>query len=80
MLIHVIKISADYILTKPIHKSQVLVKKFADDFIKIQINLIVNFELKAHLLSYGANIEILEPEVLRMAMYDLYNEALKKYQ
>ncbi|RZK24324.1 MAG: WYL domain-containing protein [Flavobacterium sp.] len=79
IILKVSKESADYILTKPIHRSQQLLKKYADDSIKIQITLFINFELKAHLLSYGPKLEVLEPESLRLTLKHLYNQGHELY-
>jgi predicted DNA-binding transcriptional regulator YafY len=72
--------SADYILTKPIHKSQEVIKQYADGSLKVALSLYINFELKSHLLSYGPNIEVLEPNILRASIRDLYQQGEKLYQ
>lgn len=79
IIIKVSKESADYILTKPIHKSQQLLKTYADGSIKVQLSLYINFELKAHLLSYGPKIEVFDPENLRISMAELYTKGKEIY-
>lgn len=59
-----IKVKAElvpYIITKPIHKNQEVVKKYANGDILIKINLIVNYELKSLILSYGSGIVVKKP-------------------
>ena len=66
----VIRVSPDkkpYIETKPLHMSQKRLKADGDYFIT-SIKVIPNFELYTHLLSYGPDITILEPEVLKEEM------------
>ena len=63
--------SADYVLSKPIHKDQELVDELEDGSVIIKLKLYVNYELKQVLLGYGAAAEVLEPLALRK---DLANE------
>ena len=72
--------SADYVLTKPIHKSQEVLKKYADGWVTVRLSLYINFELKAHLLSYGPYIEVIEPIILKNAMQDLYEKGMGVYK
>lgn len=48
-----------YIRSKPIHGSQ----KIADDVLKLEVKL--NYELESLILSYGENMEVLEPIELK---------------
>ncbi|RYX99627.1 WYL domain-containing protein, partial [bacterium] len=80
IIIKVSSESADYILTKPIHKSQEVLKKYADGSIKVQLSLYINFEFKAHLLSYGPNIKVIEPVLLKTAIQDLYEKGVEVYK
>lgn len=56
-----------YILTKPIHKSQVCI-----DIDKglVAIKVIINKELEALLLSFGPDVEVIEPQTLRDLIQD----------
>jgi predicted DNA-binding transcriptional regulator YafY len=54
---------APYIQTKPIHGSQ-KVKKNDKDGLVITIEVIVNYELKSLLLSFGNEVKVLSPESL----------------
>jgi predicted DNA-binding transcriptional regulator YafY len=59
-----IKVKAElvpYIITKPIHKNQEVVKKYTNGDILIKIDLIVNYELKSLILSYGSGMVVKKP-------------------
>jgi len=56
-----------YIKTKPLHGSQ-KIKEEKDDYSIIELELILNFELESRLLSFGEQIEIIDPECLRSRM------------
>lgn len=78
--IRVYKQAAPYILSKPIHFNQETLKSFKDGSILIQLNLIINYELKSILLSYANGIELLKPLWLReeltsliKSMHDTYD-------
>lgn len=57
-----------YIKTKPIHALQRETKTFKNGFAIFEVELIPNRELKSVFLSYGADIEVLEPDWLREEM------------
>ena len=65
-----------YIKRKPIHKLQKVVDE-ANGI--IELNLIVNKELESRILSYGPQVEVLEPESLRRQIIEKIQENLKKY-
>ncbi|MBN2747330.1 MAG: WYL domain-containing protein [Bacteroidales bacterium] len=50
----------NYIRTKPLHASQ-RIKEINESYTAIEINVYLNHELEALLLSFGENIEVLEP-------------------
>jgi predicted DNA-binding transcriptional regulator YafY len=78
--IKVYKQSTPYISSKPIHHSQAILKENKDGSMVIQLNLIINFELKSILLSYGAGIEIKKPLSLRNEMSELITEMKSIYK
>ncbi len=79
--IKVYKPSVPYINTKPIHQgSQKVIKQNKDGSMVIQLTLIINFELKSMLLSYGAGIEVRKPKSLRDDMKKLFKEASSRYK
>lgn len=58
-----------YIRTKPIHQSQKFIQNSENENgAEIQLNVIINQELKNQLLSFGGQIEVLSPEHLRKLM------------
>lgn len=75
--IKVHKHATPYVVSKPIHANQRIVKKFKDGSIVVELHLVVNFELKSVLLSYGDGIEVKEPKSLRKM---LKNEIAKMKQ
>jgi predicted DNA-binding transcriptional regulator YafY len=68
-----------YIKTKPIHFTQET-EDLKDGDILVKLKLINNYELRSTLLTYGADIEVLEPEVLRNQMKELLQKAVKNYE
>lgn len=66
----------DYIQTKPIHESQ----KIVDHGNRIiEINVIPNKELRAMILSFGNDIEVLSPLHLREQIATILKESINKY-
>jgi predicted DNA-binding transcriptional regulator YafY len=68
-----------YLETKPIHGSQKVLKQSAA-LPHIQIQVYINFELKRLLLSYGPQIEVLEPTALRNELRTLAEGIVKRHQ
>lgn len=65
-----------WIKSKPLHRSQIEIEK-GDTHTKISLNLIPNYELEALLLSFGDDLEILEPlefrNTIKSKLNRLYN-------
>jgi len=59
------KYNAPYVITKPLHHSQLIEKENKDGSIEVNIKVKINFELERLILGFGDAIEILEPERLR---------------
>lgn len=57
------KQNAPYVLTKPIHHSQTLVKEEADGIV-IRIDVVPNFELEKEILGFGESVKVLAPRLL----------------
>ncbi len=55
---------APYVLTKPIHDSQQVLKADATETI-IRLDLVLNFELEREILGFGEDMEVLAPQSLR---------------
>jgi predicted DNA-binding transcriptional regulator YafY len=62
-----IPLLARYLHTKPIHNSQQVVEE-NQEFTEFSLFVIHNYEIRHKLLSYGADIEVIEPEELREVM------------
>lgn len=52
-----------YIKTLPIHGSQQILKD-TDDELRVELNVLINHELKMQLLSYGAGVKVRQPHSL----------------
>jgi len=61
-----------YIRTKPIHISQDFLEEFEDKSQTFKLKLILNYELKSTFLSYGNDLEVLEPKELRAELKNVY--------
>lgn len=62
----ILEINADtapYILTKPLHPSQTVLKT-SEETIIFQIEVVVNFELEREILGFGPAIKVLSPKLL----------------
>lgn len=70
---------ADYLTTKPLHHSQ-MVLSVNEDGVVFTMSVIINRELVSVLLSFGSDIEIIEPVSLRFDMKAGYEAALSKYE
>ena len=69
IVLRVSRKSYNYIVTKPLHWSQMPVKGGeTEDWVTIQLRVKTNTELEMLLLSYGDAIEVVEPQSLRDTM------------
>lgn len=73
-------INAPYVVTKPLHSSQRLIKTNDDGSVIIHLFLLENYELERLLLGFGCGIEILHPANLRERMKNILKKALLKYE
>lgn len=62
--LEVLESSAPYILTKPLHPTQKVLQK--NPQLRIQIEVIPNYELISTILSYGSNIRVIKPDFVRL--------------
>lgn len=69
-----------YTLSKPLHKSQSVIKENDDGSAVIAINVIPNFELEQMLLSFGDRFEILSPTSLREKISARIKKNVEKYK
>ncbi len=78
VMLEFIPAQADYLRTLPLHNTQEIIRDDNDGF-RITLEVVLNYELTAKILSYGAGVEVLEPEHLRIKIGKTLKEALKKY-
>jgi len=71
--------NAPYIITKPIHHTQKLLKAEPDGMI-FSIRVILNFELERELLGFGAKIRVLGPRILVKQLKAQLRSALERYR
>jgi predicted DNA-binding transcriptional regulator YafY len=68
-----------YVETKPIHGSQKL-KWLDDNTCEVNLKLMINKEFVSMLLSYGEDLTIIQPEVLKEIIKDKLKKALGNYE
>lgn len=70
---------APYILTKPMHSSQKVLKEDTDGTI-FSIDVIWNFELEREILGFGDQIKVLAPKRLSGKIQSRLKNTITKYQ
>lgn len=78
IVMKIVKEHAPYIITKPLHTSQKILKEEIDGTI-FSINVIWNFELEREILGFGEQIKVLAPKRLSGKIQSRFTTALKKY-
>src|SRR5690606_35502891 len=71
--------NAPYVITKPIHASQQLLKTEEDGSILIRLDVVLNFELEREILGFGECIKVLAPKVLRDRIKRRVYKMLQQY-
>lgn len=71
--------NAPYILTKPLHRSQRLIREEEGGKV-FSIQVVLNFELERELLGFGAKVKILSPEVLVVQMKEHLKKMMGHYE
>lgn len=66
----------NYLKTKPLHQSQKLIDNDKNIF---QFRLGINYEFRSKLLSFGAQLKILQPQSLIEQMKKIHQKALEQY-
>jgi predicted DNA-binding transcriptional regulator YafY len=69
-----------YVVNKPLHDSQQLPKWLEPDLLEVKLDLVINFELKRLILSYGPDVEVIKPESLREEIAEQLAAALYQYK
>lgn len=74
------KHNAPYVLTKPLHHSQLIEKENEDGSVEVNIKVKINFELERLILGFGDAIEVLQPERLRKRIRQKLESAVVRYE
>ena len=72
--------NAPYVLTKPLHPSQRLIKENKDKSIIVHLFISANYEMERILLGFGDGIEVIRPEGLRNRMKKILQNAILRYE
>lgn len=72
------KIAGKYIASQPFHKSQILITEGSDESV-FEINVLISEELIRTILGYGGEIEVLEPENLRITISNRVKQMKEMY-
>lgn len=72
------KMNAPYVITKPIHSSQTIIKENEEGLI-IRIDVVPNFELEKEILAFGESVKVLGPRLLKSRIEKRLKKALEKY-
>ncbi|TAE04062.1 MAG: WYL domain-containing protein [Bacteroidetes bacterium] len=70
--------NAPYVLTKPLHHSQVVLKQEKKGII-FKIEVVLNFELEREILGFGENLTVLSPKILVKKIENRLKKAKEKY-
>ncbi|HEY4288159.1 MAG TPA: WYL domain-containing protein [Puia sp.] len=78
VVLQINKDHAPYVMTKPIHQSQQILKEDESGII-IQIDVVLNFELERELIGFGETIKVLAPRMLKSRIHRRLQAALGLY-
>jgi len=78
VVLQIVREHAPYILTKPLHPSQKLLKE-EKDFSLFSIEVCWNFELEREILGFGEQMLVLSPKRLANKIQSRYKQAAKLY-
>lgn len=73
------KENAPYVITKPFHPSQIVLKTLEDGSALIQLRVHLNLEFDRLLLGFGPSIEVLKPKILRNRLRKRLKLAYEQY-
>lgn len=72
------KATTPYVITKPIHQSQQILKETEEGTI-FRVDLVLNFELEKEILAFGEAVTVLSPRILRSRIKKRLLAASGKY-
>jgi hypothetical protein len=79
VILFIDKYNAPYVLTKPLHHSQQLLKEDPNGII-IRIEVVMNFELEREILGFGECVKVLAPRTLKTRIQKRLNKAATNYE
>jgi predicted DNA-binding transcriptional regulator YafY len=79
IVLKILKQHAPYIITKPIHHSQKMIKE-TDDWLFFSIDVVWNFELEREILGFGEQLKVVGPPKLRSTIEYRLKRTLKIYE
>ncbi len=79
VVLQVDKTMAPYVITKPLHQSQTILKDDQDGII-IRIDVVLNFELEREILGFGENMKVLGPRLLMNRISKRIASSKKNYE
>jgi len=79
VVLFVDKYNAPYVLTKPLHHSQKVLKEEESGII-IRIDVVINFELEREILGFGECMKVLAPRLLASKIKARLNKAKEWYE
>jgi len=78
IVLHIIKEHAPYVITKPLHPSQKVLREDESGLI-FSIEVIWNFELEREILGFGEQVKVLSPRRLSGKIQARMKHTLSKY-
>ena len=73
------KKQGDYILTQPVHESQV-VEKETKDYLTIRLTVCIAYELITSIVGWGDQVKVLAPKSLKDEIKEMHRKALNLYE
>lgn len=73
------KVNAPYVVTKPLHHSQQILKD-NEDGVTIRIDVVLNFELEKEILGFGECVKVILPRNLQARIKRRIDNAAKHYK
>jgi predicted DNA-binding transcriptional regulator YafY len=70
--------NAPYVLTKPLHASQQVLKE-DEDGVTIRLDVVLNFELEREILGFGDSIKVIAPRHLQSRIRKRLQKAMENY-
>lgn len=79
VILHITKAHAPYVITKPIHTSQTILKEDETGTI-IRLDVVLNFELEREILGFGESVKVLGPRLLANRIERRLRQTINRYE